>query len=311
MDKTKPVFAMIILAAVIAAACGSGSAGRNGSSGGGYASAPQADYQPSPEGENKAYYDDYALSEEAVYGETSYDAGGGMSPEGSASNRPAKIILNGSVQLESDRFDDTMESLRSIPAAFGGYVENSFLQGSGQGDRRVYSVTMRIPREHFEEAKKEAESLGNVVSSNESAEDATARYYDMESRLKTLEIEEERVLSMIDAAVELEDILVLEERLGFIRTDIELYQTRMTNIDRLSSYSTLTVRLSEVTVAEMRMVSDDTGSRMYKSFVKSVNDTVSFLENVMIFLAGAVIPLFLLAILAGAGFAGYKILKKS
>ena len=220
-----------------------------------------------------------------------------------------KIIMNGTVNMQSDNFDGVVNTLRSLPAQYGGYIESSGLNSYG-GAARSFSIVMRVPRDSFEVLKATVESLGKVTSSQESSQDATNQYYDLAGRVKTLQIEEARVLEMIGKAASVEDLLNLEQRLGEIRTNIDVYQTQMTSIDRLSDYSTLNVYLVEVTPVEMKPVLDDLGGRIRQNFISSVNATGRFFGNVLVFLAGAAIPLAVAAILAAAGVAGYRYQKR-
>ncbi len=171
-------------------------------------------------------------------------------------------------------------------------------------------IILRVPRDQFDTVLKRVESLAKVVSSSQSAEDVTASYYDIAGRLETRRVEEARVLEMIPRAEKIEDLLALEERLGEIRTDIELYQSQMNNIDRLAAYSTIHVNLEEVPREEMIVVSDDLGGRLQLAFIRSVNNTVIFFQNTLLFLAEIFIPLLFAGLIAVVGIIIYKRKKK-
>ena len=269
-------------------------------SGGGYGDwANDSAYSPRPEADyayEAEYYEDYmdlaAVVEE--YG------------RGDSANLPLKIIQRASINLQSERFDETAELLRAIGPDYGGYVESANMYTnynySRGNDYRTFSITIRVPSEFFEEARLYAESLGKAVHSSQSAEDATARYYDIADRLATKQIEEERVLEMITRAEEIDDLLALEERLGSIRTQIERFQSQMTSIDRLAAFSTISVSVTEVTKEELVIVPEGLGGRIGQAFVRSVNGTVNFFQNLAIFLAGALIPIVIIGLLAFVGY---------
>jgi hypothetical protein len=229
---------------------------------------------------------------------------GGMGQE-------AKILQTGWVNMHSDRFDEVTDTLRNLAPEAGGFVESAALQdyfthhsGYRQQRTRDFSITLRVPRERFGEVMRRVESLGVVRSSNQSAEDVTARYYDIAGRLATKRIEEERVLEMIDRAVDINDLLNLENRLGQIRTDIELFQSQMLAIDRLATFSTIHVNLTEVTTEALIINPEGLGQRIGLAFTRSVNGTVVFMQNFIIWLAGALIPLLITGLLL---FFGVKI----
>lgn len=231
-------------------------------------------------------------------------------PEEPRENKQRKIIQNGVVSMETDRFDSVTEEIRLMTEALGGYVENSDMKEYSryQGkSRRYYNIMLRIPAERFAEAKRYVEGLGKVISAVESSEDVSAQYYDMQTRLETRKIEEERVLDMIKRTSKVEDLLALEQRLGEIRADIESYTASLSRIDSLSSYSALTVNVNEVEQVVLNVASEGLGGRMYESFIKSVNKTLAVLADITVFLVSCAIPTVLLLLLAAIAVALWKI----
>jgi hypothetical protein len=230
-----------------------------------------------------------------------------------AEEQSQKILQTAHINMQSDRFDDVIFSLRALAPAFGGFIENAELYDHYTPHRtaqrfRSFTITLRVPREYFDEAVKQAEGLAVVRSSSQFAEDVTAQYYDLAGRLETKRIEEERVLDMINRAADINDLLALEERLGQIRTEIERFQSQLLSIDRLATFSTIHVHVTEVASETLIITSEGLGARISQSFVSSINRTVVFFQNILIFLAGAVIPLTFIGLLA---FIGVKAAKRA
>jgi len=88
--------------------------------------------------------------------------------------------------------------------------------------------------------------IGNVVHLNSSAENITSQFYDVQSRLNSLEIQEERLLSMLSQSNNIPDLIALEERLGEIRYQIEALTTTIRNWQSQVDYSTVTISIREV-----------------------------------------------------------------
>ncbi|MDR1538702.1 MAG: DUF4349 domain-containing protein [Clostridiales bacterium] len=228
-----------------------------------------------------------------------------------AKHQGEKIVKTGNVILRTESFDESMEDLDEIANSCGGYIESSSIYSYGDGEdaRRTYSGVIRVPSERFSEAKKRVEALGQLQSSNESADDMTGQYYDAKGRLDVKYIERERVIEMRELATDIEDILYLEERLGAINADIEIYESRLKNIDSLASYSTIYLDIEEVKELLIAVTSRETlAKRAAQSFRGSAAQTARFFENLAVFLAGASIPLAIIAIL---GAVAVLILKKS
>jgi hypothetical protein len=224
-----------------------------------------------------------------------------------------KIIKTGNVSLETDSFDSAVDELRFAAVNSGGFVENANIYdinydyyNRAANRSRVCSMTLRVPREQFDSVMTLVSGIGKLITSGQQSEDVTARYYDTARRLETKKVEEERVLEMISQATKIDDLLALEERLGQIHTDIELYQSQLINIDRMAAYSTINVTLTEVLTEEYIIVSDDLGGRLQLAFTRGVNATVIFFQNTLLFIAGVFIPLLFLAFLAIVGLVIFK-----
>jgi len=218
--------------------------------------------------------------------------------------QPEKIIKTGSVELSTDHFDSDKQRLEMLTREMGGFIERSNIYN--MGNNRRFEVVLRVPGNCFSDMKKAVEETGKLISSSENAENVTGQYYDMESRLATKRVEEERILAMIDKAENVETLLMLEEHLGRIRTDIELFESQMKNIDSLSAYSTLNVYMTEGLNVKLMADTGNFGQRLLQSFQASAGNTAAFFENVLVFLAGALIPLALIAFLAFTVLIVYK-----
>jgi len=81
---------------------------------------------------------------------------------------------------------------------------------------------------------------------NESTEDITLQYADTESRLKSLEIQQERLLALLEKADTLEEIIALESRLSEVRYELELHGKTLRTYDNLVDYATITLYIQEV-----------------------------------------------------------------
>ena len=90
------------------------------------------------------------------------------------------------------------------------------------------------------------ETLGNVTYKNESVDDVTLRYVDVDSHKKALETEQERLLALLEKAENVEDIITIENRLSDVRYELENYESQIRLLDNQIDYSTVYVDISEV-----------------------------------------------------------------
>jgi len=209
---------------------------------------------------------------------------------------PARMMIQRAyVNMESDDVEQASRDLRDVALYFGGHIEQSRLTVFRETTQ--FDITMRVPVAYFDDALHRVKDLGHVASLNQSAADVTAQFYDMSGRLETRLIEEERVLSLIEEAEYVWDLLALEQRLGQIRTNIELYRSRLANLENQAAMSTITVFLRQ-TQEEGIVVATGFGGRLSNAFGDSANFIVTVFQGFVVFFAGAIIPLVAIAVLA-------------
>ncbi len=245
MKKLLTVALSFLLAASLLAGCGASS--RNATT------APSAAPSPSPSAENYGYASDSIANESVAVpeGEASKQM---LVPPGGASGAglaDRKIIKNGSIELETLEFDKGIAAITALVEELGGYIEGSEISGislryRGDYNQRAARFSARIPSDKLNQATDELGQLFNVLNKNESSSDITETYFDTESRLKSLRIQEERLLDLLSKAEKLEDLITLERALADVRYQIESLTSQLNRYDNLVSYSTLSIYLQEV-----------------------------------------------------------------
>jgi len=218
------------------------------------------------------------------------------------------FIKTANVSVNTDRFDFATDELRNIVTIYGGFFESSstYSYSNMRNPYKRLNATIRVPAAQYEAALKAVESLGKHISTTESSREVSSEYYDLESRVGIKKTEEARLLALIEQATQLSQLIELEQRLGEVRTDVELYESRMKQIDSLASYSTIRLEITEVSDEEKE---EDDGffARLKKGFVDSVTGTLNALQAIVIFLAYVSVPVVLIGLLA---FVAILILRK-
>lgn len=162
---------------------------------------------------------------------------------------PEKIITNIHISLETTEFDSSVDSLDNLIKTNKGFVENSDISLRNYSNNRVLKhgdYTIRIPQDRADKFVNEIDSIGNIVSQNTSREDITKQYYDTESRLKLLEIKEERMTAILEKADKIEDIIAIENQLSEIIHQKENLNKNILDMDERVAYSTVYLYISEV-----------------------------------------------------------------
>lgn len=156
-----------------------------------------------------------------------------------------KIIVKLEYNIETKDIDKTIKNLEESVKKVGGYYENSYLSGNTENGGYAEYV-LRIPTDKLESFTANVESFGNITSQNRTGKDVTTQYYDTESKLETLKIQQERVTELLKEAKTLDEILMLEKELTSIRTDIESLTTTIKKYDSLINYTSVSLNINQV-----------------------------------------------------------------
>ena len=161
-----------------------------------------------------------------------------------------KLIRTVNMDVETKEFDQLLSTLEARIQSIGGYIENmeSYNGSSYNSNRsnRYANLTLRIPKNELDGFLELVSDVGNVVRRNESVEDVTLSYVDLESHRNALRTEQERLLALLEQAETLEDILTIEDRLSNVRYQLESMESRLRTMDNQVDYSTVYLKVSEV-----------------------------------------------------------------
>lgn len=200
-----------------------------------------------------------------------------------------KIIQTAEITMETLEFERTVDQIVSHVQMMGGYAEVSNIQGrslqyKGENQRRTAKFTFRIPKREFSQFLTDIKDYGSVVWENSRGEDITERYFDTEARLKSLEIREERILTILQEAKKLQDILELERELSDIRYQIENLTGTLKKWDNLVEFSTVYVTVNEV--EEIKPIDQPKPKNLWErirdGFKESVETLGEILENILV-----------------------------
>lgn len=155
-----------------------------------------------------------------------------------------KLIKTVHMNVETDRFEELMQTIQQNVEALGGYVEQ--FSSSGMENYRYSSITARIPKTKLDAFLETVEGASNITYRQESVEDVTLNYVDLESHKKMLLKEQERLLELLDAAETIEDIITIESRLTEVQYQIESMESQLRTYDNQIDYSTVYLEVEEV-----------------------------------------------------------------
>lgn len=205
-----------------------------------------------------------------------------------------KLIRTVHMNVETGAFDSLIKTLNDKAAELGGYVENSDISGNSLSHdnrpiERYATFTFRIPVDKMDGFVSVVEETGNITSRSESAEDVTVQYSDLESRKKTLSVEQDRIWALLEKAESLESVIALEKRLSEIRYELESMESQLRMYDNQVEYSTIHLQVREVleAAAFTPIGPESTVQRIQKGFNRNLNAMIQGLTGLLIWIISA------------------------
>ena len=152
-----------------------------------------------------------------------------------------KVISSASVSIEVEDVQEAVTGVRTIAEGLGGFVEQ--LSSSGEPEHERAAMTVRVPQGQFFPAMERIEALGTVQNRNVGSEDVSEQFIDLEARLKSSLREEESLLSLLEKAATVSEVLAIERELTRVRSEVERLQGRLNFLERRVDLATISVSL--------------------------------------------------------------------
>ena len=191
-----------------------------------------------------------------------------------------KIVYTASMRMESTRFDDARAALLAAVEDCGGYLESTDQSGSAKEGSRWVSYTVRVPAVKYTAFLEQAGQAGSVLNLNESAQDITLEYVDVQARLESLESKKARLEALADKAETTADLLEIENQLTEVQYQLESYTRQMKVMDHQVDYCTVDISLREVATLTPTGVSF--GERIADAFTGGWTAFAAFVQDAVV-----------------------------
>jgi hypothetical protein len=208
-----------------------------------------------------------------------------------------RVIRTGYLFIEVDDFDAAVRRLIVIAEGAGGFVASSS-SSQGQGTPQGTFV-LRVPAPRFAPTLTALEDLGRVRERRVGGQDVSEEFVDLQARVRNLERHEQRLLTFMDRATKVSDLLAIEQELARVRGEIEALTGRLRVLGNQVELATIE--------AAMRQKPDkvshgfwDVGAtvdRVLAAFLNTVRQILVAVEGAAVVLS-ALLPVLLLGGLA-------------
>ena len=199
----------------------------------------------SPRGESQDMYASASVSYEmSALEEISISDDLEISEEQNVQIDKKKIIKNGRLGIRVNELNETKLQVDALIAKYNGYYANENLINSDY--ESSFDLNIRIPASHFEKFISELETgKGEILYKSIAAQDVTAQYIDLETRLESKRSYLTRYKEILKQAKTIKDILEIEEMIRNLQEEIESTEGHLRYLSDQVSYSTLNLNLSK------------------------------------------------------------------
>lgn len=161
----------------------------------------------------------------------------GAAAVGAAAKTPSarKLVHRASFSIQVPDLAAAERAARQSIERLEGYIARA------SNDESSVYLTFRVPQASFGRAVAELPALGRVVNREQSAEDVTLRYFDLEGRLETKRALAATFRGYLKRADTIEDILAVETRLAELQNEIDALGGEFAHLADLVDYSTIDV----------------------------------------------------------------------
>ena len=165
----------------------------------------------------------------------------GESPSSLQKQSGRQLIVEGWVSLEVNDIDAAARQVEALATQRGGWVESSDIVG--EGGYRTASIGIKVPAERFNNAMETLRALGVVTDEGVSSSDVTDRLIDNEARMEAWKVQEERLVTLLENAATVEDVIEIEKRIAQVRADIEQVAATQRSLENRVAASLIRVNL--------------------------------------------------------------------
>ncbi len=226
------------------------------------------------------------------------------SPGGQAASADRMIINNARMTMEVKDTTDSLSAIGEIVDRQGGNIlSNNFRY---EGERKVATVTIRVPVLAYEATLAELRRLAIKVQGEDSkAQDVTEEYSDLKSQLRNLEATEAQYMELLKRAQSIDEILKVQARLSDTRREIERIKGRTVYLERTTEMASITVSLFSRDKGAVGPQDQPAG--WWKSPAEAFEQSLIFLARIANFFVVTIAFFWWLIILIGAVYVAWRI----
>ena len=209
-----------------------------------------------------------------------------ISPTGSGTTVP---VLQGppvirqaqmAITVGAGTFDSKLSLARTIVEAEGGYIAGTQAQSAPVDSQiRTGVLNFMVPAANFDTTIDQLSKVGKVENEQITGTEVSGQYVDLQTRLSNAEAQRAAMLTLLTQAKTITDMIAVQNQIGQITGTIEQLKGQIKYLDDHTSFSALTITMSEAAATAQAPVSDSWGfstalADAAHNFVATVNYVV-------------------------------------
>ena len=157
-----------------------------------------------------------------------------------------KLAKRAHLRIRVENLETADASVSNLMTKFDAYAAST----SAEENSRFYSL--RVPAHHYDTFLAEMSGMGRLLGRNETTEDVTLRFYDLEGRVASKRELLQTFQTYLRRANNIEEILAVEARIAELQFDIENTATQLRFLANRVDYSTIDLQLLGPAAASQR-----------------------------------------------------------
>ena len=150
------------------------------------------------------------------------------------------IVRTVNLALEVDDVAGSIEEISQSVQRDGGWVVST-----DRGSKHYGFIAVRVPAAKLDDALKWMRQVGvDVLSEASTSTDVTDEYYDLRSRVTSLQATEEALIKLLDRAEKVEDALAVQRELAILQVEIEAHLGRIKLLEETAAFSLVNISLN-------------------------------------------------------------------
>ena len=150
------------------------------------------------------------------------------------------VVYTADMWLVVADVQSALQDIGALAESMGGWVV-----GSNRDTTHSGYTSIRVPAERLDETMAELRRMSiEVQSESTTSQDVTDEYYDLRSRVKSLQATEQALIKLLDRAEKVEDALAVQQELARLQVEIEAHLGRIKLLEETAAYSLITAYLT-------------------------------------------------------------------